>query len=205
MRYSLLDWYYIIEAERMVNNLDDNQIIELFFDRSEEAIFELSAKYGSACQQIAFNILNNKQDTEECINDAYLGVWNTIPPQRPTHLAGYVYQIIRNIATKRYHYNIAKKRNSSYDVALTELENCFPASETVEDSITASETAKAIDSFLKTLDKKSRVMFIRRYYYSDSIDELAKKFHTSKHNISVKLSRTRNKLKKYLIREGVYV
>ena len=187
----------------MVRNLHDRKIIELFFERSEQAIIELSNKYGFICTKVAYNILNNKQDAEECVNDAYLGAWNTIPPQNPDSLIGYVCRIVRNIAIKKYHYNTATKRNSVYDVALDELENCIPSIYSVEDEMTANEISKQINMFLETLDKESRILFVRRYWHSDSIDELAKLFCTSKHNVSVRLSRIREKLKKYLIRKGV--
>lgn len=183
--------------------MDDSKIIELFFERQEQAIIELSNKYGSVCSKVAFNILNNKQDTEECVSDAYLGAWNTIPPQNPNPLLSYVCRIVRNLAIKKYHANTAAKRNSIYDVALDELENCFPSSVSVEDDFNVIETARIIDEFLATLNQKNRIMFIRRYWHSDSIDDLAKLFQTSNHNISVRLSRTREKLKKYLIKEGV--
>ena len=186
-------------------NLDDRKIIELFFERSEQAIIELSNKYGSVCSKVAFNILNNKQDAEECVNDAYLGAWNTIPPQNPNPLVSYVCRIVRNLAIKKYHSNTAAKRNSIYDLALDELENCFPSSVSVEDEFNAKETARAIDDFLETLDSDNRILFVRRYWHADSIDEIAKLFKTSNHNISVRLSRTREKLKKYLIKEGVYL
>lgn len=188
-----------------MSNLEDRKIIELFFERSEQAITELSNKYGFICSKIAFNILNNKQDAEECINDAYLGTWNTIPPQNPNPLLSYVCRIVRNLAIKKYHSNTAEKRNSIYDVALCELENCFPSSASVEEEFNAIETARIIDDFLKTLNQENRIMFVRRYWYSDSIDDLAKLFHTSSHNISVRLSRTREKLKKYLIKEGASI
>ena len=187
----------------MVSNLDDRKIIELFFERSEQAIIELSDKYGSVCSKVAFNILNNKQDAEECVNDAYLGTWNTIPPQNPNPLLSYVCRIVRNLAIKKYHSNTAAKRNSIYDVALGELEDCIPSSTLIEDEFNAIETARIIDDFLKTLDQDNRIMFVRRYWHSDSIEDLAKLFGTSNHNISVRLSRTREKLKKHLIKEGV--
>ena len=183
--------------------MDDRKIIELFFERSEQAIMELSNQYGPACAKVAWNILNNKQDAEECVNDAYLGVWNTIPPQNPNPLVSYVCRIVRNLAIKRYHANTAAKRNSVYDVALEELENCFPSSASVECEFNAIETARMIDAFLETLDPKNRILFVRRYWYSDSMDDLAKLLNTSKHNISVRLSRTREKLKKHLMKEGV--
>ncbi len=183
--------------------MDDSKIIELFFARSEQAISELSDKYGRICSSVADNILNNKLDSEECVNDAYLAVWNTIPPQRPDPLLSYVCRIVRNLAVKKYHFNTAQKRNSIYDAALEEIGDCFPSDLSVEDEIESGEVAKAIDSFLEGMDKQSRILFVRRYYYSDPIEELAKMFHTSRHNISVRLSRMRKRLKKHLIKEGV--
>ena len=185
--------------------MEDSKIIELFYERSEQAIVELSNKYGSVCTKVANNILNNSRDTEECVNDAYLGAWDSIPPQKPNPLLSYVCRIVRNLAIKKYHANTAAKRNSTYDVALDELENCFPASNSVEDEFNAREVARIIDAFLETLDTENRILFVRRYWHSDSITELAELFHTSSHNISVRLSRTREKLKRHLIKEGVFL
>lgn len=189
----------------MVSRLNDSKIIELFYERSEQAILELSQKYGSICKKIAGNILNDRRDAEECVNDAYLGVWNTIPPQNPNPLLSYVCRIVRNLAIKKYHANTAKKRNSIYDVALDELENCFPSSSSAEDEFNAIEAARIIDKFLETLDKESRIMFVRRYWHSDSITDIADLFQISKHTVSVRLSRIRARLKKHLIMEGVSI
>ncbi len=183
--------------------MEDSKIIKLFFDRSEEAITELSEKYGKICKSVAENILNNHRDSEECVNDAFLAVWNTIPPQHPEHLLSYVCRIVRNLAVKKFHANTAQKRNSIYDVALDEIKECFPSSVSVEDEIEAIEVSRAIDRFLESMDKQNRILFVRRYFYSDSVEELAELFRTSKHNISVRLSRIRKNLKKYLIKEGV--
>lgn len=183
--------------------MEDSKIIELFFERSEQAIIELSKKYGAVCTKVANNILSDKRDTEECVNDAYLGAWNTIPPQRPNPLLSYICRIVRNLAVNKYHANTASKRNSTYDVALDELENCFPSAVSVEDEFNATEVARVIDDFLATLDQENRVMFVRRYWHSDSIADLAQLFHTSSHNVSVRLSRIREKLRKHLIKEGV--
>lgn len=183
--------------------LEDRKITELFLARSEQAIDELSKKYGALCTKIASNILGNSQDAEECVNDAFLGVWNSVPPQNPEPLSSYVCRIVRNLAIKKYRANTALKRNSFYDVALDEIENCFQSVITVEDEINANEAADAINCFLEGLDSKSRIMFIRRYWYSDSVEDIAKAFGTSRHNVSVRLSRIRKKLKKYLIEKEV--
>lgn len=185
--------------------MEDDKIIELFFERSEQAIKELSNKYGHICERVADNILNNRSDSEECVNDAYLGVWNTIPPQKPNPLLSYVCRIVRNTALKRYHSNTAQKRNSTYDIALDEIAECFSSSTSVEDEAEANEVAAIINAFLEALDEKSRIMFVRRYYYADSIEEIAGLFNTSRHYVSVKLSRIRKALKKHLINEGVYI
>ena len=185
--------------------MDDKKIVELFYERSEQAITELSKKYGLLCEKIADNILNNHLDAEECVNDAYLAVWNTIPPQNPDSLVSYVCRIVRNQAIKKYHENTALKRNSIYDTSLDELEEVLPSSASVEGELEAKEVSAMIDRFLETLDKQSRTMFIRRYWYSDSIEEIALSFKTSKHYISVRLSRIRKALKKHLVKEGVSV
>lgn len=183
--------------------LDDRKIIELFYERSEQAIKELSKKYGSVCERMANNILNNMSDAEECVNDAYLGVWNSIPPENPESLAGYVCRIVRNLAIKRYHENTALKRNSFYDIPLDELDECLASSSSAGDELEAKELSEMINRFLATLDKKNRTMFVRRYWFSDSIEEIAGSFKTSRHYVSVKLSRIRKALKKYLKKEGV--
>lgn len=183
--------------------MDDSKIIELFYERSEKAIVELSNKYGSVFTRVANNILSNRQDAEECVNDAYLGAWNTIPPQNPNPLLSYVCRIVRNLAVKKYHSNSAVKRNGIYDVALDELEYCFPASGSAESEFDSEETARIVDEFLETLESKTRIMFVRRYWYSDSISNIAESFGTSSHNVSVRLSRAREKLRKHLIKKGV--
>jgi len=183
--------------------LEDSKIIALFYERSEQAIVELSNKYGAVCNKVANNILNNRLDAEECVNDAYLGVWNTVPPQNPDPLISYVCRIVRNLAVKRYHQNTAMKRNSYYDVSLEELDECLPSGVSVEGEIEAKEVSEMINRFLKDLDKKSRVIFVRRYWYADPIDDIADRFDTSRHYISVKLSRIRKALRKYLVKEGV--
>ena len=182
--------------------MDDSKIIELFYARSEQAIIELSKKYGAVCSKVARNILNNSLDAEECVNDTYLGAWNTIPPQNPAPLLAYVCRIVRNLSTARYHANTALKRNSYYDAVLDELEECLASPADVEMEISAKELSRAVDRFLDTLDQDARVMFIRRYWYYDSIPEIAAKFHMSSNNVSVRLSRTREKLRKFLKREG---
>lgn len=183
--------------------MEDSRIIELFFSRSEQAISELAYKYGKVCRKIAVNILNNVEDAEECVNDAYLGAWNSIPPQKPNPLVTYICKITRNVALKKYRYNTAKRRNGYYDISLSELEECIPSARQDIASCTGEELTKVIENFLNTLDKKSRVMFVKRYWYAESVKEIAEEFGVTENSISVKLLRIREKLRKYLIREGV--
>ena len=185
--------------------MEDSKIIELFYARSEDAIAELSKKYGPYCQKIAKNILNNAEDAEECVNDAYLAVWNTVPPQKPDPLLTYLCHIVRNLAIMKYHGKTAKKRNSIYDVALEEIGDCLPSSRSVEDEAEANAVAELIDRFLGTLEKRDRIMFVRRYWHSDTISEIAALFKMSNNHVSVRLSRIRKELKKYLAKEGVSV
>lgn len=182
--------------------MEENQIIQLFNERSEKAITELSNKYGFLCKSIAENILKNKQDSEECVNDAFLGVWNSIPPQNPSSLKAYVLKIVRNQAIKKYHFNTAFKRNSQYDVALDELYECFSCFNNVESELDSLELTRLINSFLKTLSKNDRIMFIKRYWFAMSVTEIAEDFNVNNHYVSVKHSRIRESLKKYLEKEG---
>lgn len=182
--------------------MEDYQIIELFFKRKETAIEQLSQKYGKLCLKISENILKSHQDAQECVNDTYLAVWNTIPPKRPNPLPAYVCRIVRNISVKKYHENTAIKRNSFYDAALDELEETIPAAATVEEEAAVNELVNAINRSLASISKRNRIIFVRRYWFADSIKDIAEMFQTSEHNISVCLSRTRKMLKKNLEKEG---
>lgn len=182
--------------------MEDSRIVDLFFERSEQAIAELSKKYGNVCSKVAGNILGNRQDAEECVNDAYLGAWNTIPPSRPNPLLSYVCRIVRNLSVTRYHANTAAKRNSYYDAALDELEECLASGMTVETELSAKELAGLIDRFLKTLDRENRVMFVRRYWYCEPVSEIATQFHMSSNSVSARLSRIRTKLRNFLKSQG---
>lgn len=178
--------------------MDDRKIIALFNERSQEAITLLSHKYGRLCMRISENILKNTQDSEECVNDAYLALWNSIPPESPENLKTYLLKVVRNQALKKYHRNTAIKRNSFYDSSLEELENVLYSDFSPEKELQQKELSEAINSFLNTLDSESRIFFVRRYYFGDSIKEIAVLTGHTPHYISVRLSRIRNKLKEYL-------
>lgn len=185
--------------------MDDSKIIELLFERSEQALVELSKKYGKSCERLSENILKNHSDVEECVNDAYLGVWNSIPPERPQSLRAYLFGILRNISTNRYHYNTAAKRNCFYDEALDEIEAFIPSAESVEDNADADFLAKSIDEFLGKIDEKDQIMFVKRYYFSENIKEIANAFGKSEKYISVRLFRIRKRLEKFLKERGVFI
>ena len=182
--------------------MDDKQIIDLLFARSETALEQISSKYGRLCYKLAGNILGNAQDCEECVNDAYLGVWNSIPPNRPDSLMAYLCRIVRNICLKKYRYNSADKRNSQMDVAIEELSGVLSSREDVEGQVEAAELTKIIDQFLAQLKQVDRVVFMRRYYFSDSYEDIARLTGISEKNVSVKLNRVRNKLREHLRSKG---
>lgn len=148
--------------------MEDSKIIDLFFAREEQAIEVLSIKYGRLVRQIAGNILCNRQDVEECINDIYLATWDTIPPNRPGQLVAYVCRIAKNLSITRYRHNCAKKRNSMYDVALDELEECLSMSKTPEQELEHKELTKQLETYLKTLSEQDQVIFVRRYWSANS-------------------------------------
>ena len=183
--------------------MEDAAIVELYWDRDQRAITASDEKYGALCRSLSHNILASREDAEECVNDAYLGVWNTIPPQHPNPLLTYLCRIVRNRSIKRYHANTAQKRNSSYDVALDELAQSIPTLETVESTLSAQELTQLLDTFLAGLDPRNRMLFVRRYWYADDIPALAERFRMSRNSVSIRLSRIRKKLRDYLQKEGV--
>ncbi len=183
--------------------MDDSKIIALFFERSEQAIGELDRKYGSAARRLAGNILGDGRDAEECVNDAYLAVWSTIPPALPTSLGGYFCRIARNIAARRYRTNAAQKRNSHYDAALDELAGSLAAPGGPEAALDAKELSAAIDRFLDGVSDADRVLFLRRYWFGDDLASAAARTGLSARRAAVRLFRVRERLKQYLMKEGL--
>ena len=177
--------------------IEDEKIIEMFFGRSEQGIRELDIKYGKVCHKLSYNIVNSRQDAEECVNDAYLGAWNAIPPAKPNPLLAYICKIVRNISLKIYYRKEAAKRSSTYTIAMEEIEACIADPNTVEAEIEARELARIIESFLDTLTVENRVIFMRRYWFSDSYKDIAEFMGLSEKNISVRLTRIREKMKQY--------
>lgn len=185
-----------------MTQLEDSKIISLFFERSEQAIRELDCKYGSAVKKTAANILDDRLDVEECVDDTYMKVWDNIPPQVPNPLVGFVCKIARNLAVNRYHANHAEKRNGKYDLILDEMEECIPSGTDIETEYEAKELSVAINRFLSSLSREDRFLFVRRYWYADSVTDLAAMTNDSANRISVRLFRLREKLRKTLVKEG---
>ena len=185
--------------------MTDREIIDLFFERSEQAIAALSERYGRLLTHTALSILRNEQDAEECVSDGYLTVWNTVPPKRPSPLAGYALRIVRNLSLSRLRKRSARKRDSAYDLALDELSELLPGGQSAEDAMDARELGRCIDRFLDTLPKEDRILFLRRYWFGESVRNLAASACRSENQISVRLFRIRGKLKQYLEKEGIAV
>lgn len=185
--------------------IEDEKIIEMFFERSEQGIRELDIKYGKICHNLSYNIVNNRQDAEECVNDAYLGAWNTIPPVRPNPLLTYIVRIVRNLSLNIYWRKEAAKRRSHCAIALEEIEGCIADQKTVEDEMEAKELARIIERFLDTLTLENRVIFMRRYWFSDSYKDIAGFVGLSEKNVSVRLTRIREKMKQYLMEKEIFV
>ncbi len=185
--------------------MDDIKIIELLFARSQQAITELDAKYGRLCKKLCHNILNDLSDAEECVNEAYLGVWNTVPPEKPNPLQAYICKIARNLALKRHYYKSAEKRSSKYQVAMAELEDYLPSAENVEALVDAKELTKALEHFLDSLNAQNRIIFMRRYWFGDSYKEISDLIGISEKNVSVRLARVRQGLKEFLQERSIFV
>jgi RNA polymerase sigma-70 factor (ECF subfamily) len=181
--------------------MDDRNILKLLLKRSERALEELAKRFGKRLKSIALHILGSKRDAEECENDTYLAVWNTVPPKQPDPLAGYVYALGRNIALDRYKFLSADKRDSRYDVSLDELEGCIPAP-ALEEQVEAQELGAAINRFLATLSRDNRAIFLRRYWFGDGVGEIARDFSTTAGAVSLRLGRMRTRLHTHLVKEG---
>ncbi len=183
--------------------MKDNEIIQLFFDRDENAIKETSIKYGNYCFSIAKNILKNCEDAEECVNDTYHKVWNVIPPNRPTMLKAFLGRITRNISFNLYKkMNADKRGNGQITIILDELAECVSDGINPYQEIEKKELLKAINSFLEKLPQEKRVMFVCRYWHSDNIADIAKRCGVSENSVSVTLNRLRKRLHNYLIERG---
>ena len=185
--------------------MDDSKIVDLYFERSESAIVETDKKYGRLCRHIAMNILGNTDDSNECVNDTYLGAWNTIPPEKPNKFSAFIGRITRNLALKRYEYLSAAKRNPEAIMSLSELDDIVSGRKNVEDEVENKRIEQVISGFLRQQDKDKRTVFIRRYWYFESIDRISKRYSFSHSKVTSMLYNTRQNLKKYLESEGIEI
>ena len=184
-------------------HLPDEEIVNLYFDRSEEAIAACQVKYGKSCHTVAYNILHSDEDAEECVNDTWLRAWNSIPPERPTRLGAWLSTVTRRLALTRYEKKTAAKRYSGMETSLEELSECVTAgSLTIADEVALSE---AINGFLASLPTRTRMIFMRKYWYMDSIADIAKALDMGESAVKVTLHRTREKFRKHLAKEGITV
>ena len=184
--------------------MDDQAIIDLYWDRSEEAIVQTDKKYGKYCFTIANRILENPDDSEECVSDTYYAAWNRIPPTRPGLLSAFLGKITRHISIDRWRRSTAYKRTGGQmTLALDELGDVTGPEETPEDSLSRKELVCAINRFLLTIPKTERGVFLCRYWYLDDIETIGEKTGLTRGNVSTMLSRTRKKLRQALKKEGL--
>jgi RNA polymerase sigma-70 factor (ECF subfamily) len=186
--------------------MNDARILTLYENRSEAAVSETERVYGAYCMKIAMNILGSREDAEECVNDAFLLAWKSIPPTRPAALSAYLGRLTRNLALNRYKQKHTNKRGKGETaLLLSELEDCVSAGNAVEDAMDARELSRAITGFLYTQDEERRAMFVRRYWYADSIADVARRFGAGQSKVKSALARMRKELKDYLEKEGIHV
>ena len=184
--------------------MDDFEIIELYFKRNEQAIKETDIKYGKLCQSIAYNILNNKEDSEECVSDTYVGVWNAIPPTRPSRFMAFICKITRNLSLKRLEHITREKRSPDILLSLEELSAVLP-DERYYPEIKTEELGSLVSEFLKKQKNEAKNVFIRKYFFFDSTKSIAKRYDFTESKVKNILFRTRNRLKDFLIEKGVEI
>jgi len=182
--------------------LNDASIIELLLERNEQAVSEMKNSYEKLCFHVADNILSQQEDAEECVNSAYMDVWKSIPPNRPVSLKNYLCRLVKNRALNIIKRNTAEKRSTSMAVSLEELSECIPDGKSIENSIEAEQLGMAVSRFLRTQPEKYRKLFVRRYWYSDSVEKIGRLYGMNEKTVAVCLFRTRKKLKAYLQKEG---
>ena len=183
--------------------MDDKQIIELYFERNEQAIKETETKYGAFCHRIAMNILGIHEDAEECVNGTYYSVWKQIPPTVPEVFKVYLGRITRNLSISRFRAMRAKKRYSSMEIMLSELNDCVPSSSNVEQTIEVMQLSDYISEWLDSLPEEDCALFVRRYWFGDEVQELAKKCGITAAKMAQRMLRLRKSLKAALEQKGV--
>lgn len=188
----------------MEKALTDSEIVQALFDRKEEIFTEVEKRYGKRCLATAENILNNREDAKECVNDAYMKLWNLIPPNRPQILGTYLCKLVKYTAIDMLKSRLAYKRGGgAFSLVLDELSECIPDKINVERAAESRETIEKINKFLRESPEESRRIFILRYWYCCEISDIAKRLGMRKNHVSVILSRTRSRLREYLEKEGL--
>ena len=184
--------------------MDDAEIVKLFYERSEDALREVRGKYEKLCRYISMKILNNPEDADECVNETYLRAWNSIPPSKPDSLRAFLGKIARNLSLDLYNKKRAGKRGGEPQAVLDELVECIP-SENARDIVDEIALRDALNAFLKTLSADTRKIFMRRYWYMSEIREIAHDYNFSESKVKMTLARTREKLRKFLEKEGIEI
>ncbi|MBQ8497292.1 MAG: sigma-70 family RNA polymerase sigma factor [Clostridia bacterium] len=186
--------------------MDDEKIIELYFARKEEAITQTKTKYGRYCHTIAYNVLHNDEDAEECVNDTYLDAWQSIPPHKPKIFSVFLGAITRRISLDRWRRQNAEKRGGGETMlSLHELEECIPQEKGIDEQLETKRLAEIISTFLRTLPETEANVFIRRYFYFDSIADIAKRYDFGESKTKMMLKRTREKLLNTLKKEDIFI
>lgn len=183
--------------------MEDIAIIELFWERSQQAIVETADKYGRRLHSLSMNILHDKEDAEECVNDTYHATWNTLPPERPVHFFAYLARLTRNFSFGKYDHHHAKKRTATVVELSAELENCIPAPNDLDRRMESEEIGRVISDFLRAQSQEMRKVFVRRYWYMDPIQDISRAYGMSESKVKSMLFRMRNKLRGYLEKEGI--
>jgi len=183
--------------------MDDEKIIELFFARSNDAVVELDRKYGLSMIRVAKNILKNDEDAKECLNDAYLGIWRAIPPEKPSPLSAFVHKVIRNISIKRYRRNTAHMRDARQNVSLEEIADTLDDGFDYAEAIEGSELTDILNEYLKKLDLKNLYIFMQKYWYFDTVPNIAAHLGLSDAAVYLRLDRMKKSLTEHLIKKGV--
>lgn len=184
--------------------MEDGQIIDLYFSRDEEAIRQTEAAYGGKLYNLSYRILWNREDAEESVSDTYMKAWDTIPPQRPVHFFAYIAKICRNLALKRVDWKNAQKRSAEIVALTQEMEGCIPDA-SQDARIEARELGRLLDAFLRTLTPENQMVFLRRYWYADTVAQIAARYGIGQSAVQMRLSRTKGKLAAYLAKEGIQV
>lgn len=186
--------------------MNDDMIIKLYFERSEDAITETDRKYGGACRSVAYNILGSHEDSEECTNDTYMKVWDAIPPQRPKKFGAFVVTIARNNAIDMYKAAKRIKNGGGFkSVGFDEIAGCLPSKESVENAVDRQAVLNAVEEFLSALPREKQIMFVRRFFYFSTYGEIAADLNSTEERVRKSLTRTREKLREFLEKEGIEI